>query len=159
LTSARQRLGQAGEVIASRFLEAQGYRIVALNVRAGRVEMDLIARRGPLLVFVEVKSRSSLRAGSAAEAVDARKQNRLRRGASAWLATRPSEARGARKTRFDVVTCLRVEVDDAAAMAALTSKSVSKTAPFGCWVPNETTAPEGARWRWCWWVEHWEAAF
>jgi putative endonuclease len=155
VTSARQRLGRAGEVVAGRVLVTRGYRIIARNVRADRVEMDLIARRGPLLIFVEVKSRSSLRAGSAAEAVDARKQNRLRRGAMAWLATKPAEARGTRRTRFDVVTCLRVTDDGAASETAPTPKSAPATAPFGSGAPPQTTAPEGARW----WIEHWEAAF
>jgi putative endonuclease len=134
MTNARQRLGQVGEAVAARFLEERGYRIVARNVRADRVEIDLIARRGPLLVIVEVKTRASSRAGSAAEAVDERKQYRLRRGARAWLSTRPAEARGARRTRFDVVTCVRATGSEG---------------------PNETTAPEGARWS----IEHWEAAF
>ena len=176
MTTERQRLGQAGEAVAARFLEARGYRIVARNVRADRVEMDIVARRGPLLVFVEVKSRASLRGGSAAEAVDARKQRRLRHGARAWLATRPIEARGSRRTRFDVVTCLRVGPGAALfpeplressprplpesperqeTSAALGPDHIPETAPFGSWGPNDTTAPGEARW----WIEHWEAAF
>jgi putative endonuclease len=173
MTNERQRLGQAGEAVAARFLEARGYRIVARNVRAARVEMDIVARRGPLLVFVEVKSRASLRGGSAAEAVDARKQRRLRRGAQAWLATRPLEARGTRRTRFDVVTCLRVgpgaldppdwvnlpEVPDSResrkTRVAPGPKRLPGSSPFGSWAANDTTAPGEARW----WIEHWEAAF
>jgi putative endonuclease len=167
MTKARQRLGQAGEAVAARFLEARGYRIVARNVRADRVEMDLVARRGPLLVFIEVKSRASLRSGSAAEAVDARKQQRLRRGARAWLASKPVEARGTRRTRFDVVTCLRVRPDAALSRESQDSQAsprtsgaprsshVSGAVPFGSWAPNDTTAPGEARW----WIEHWEAAF
>jgi putative endonuclease len=164
----RQQLGIAGEAVAARFLEARGYRIVARNVRADRVEIDLVARRGPLLVIVEVKSRASLRGGSAAEAVDERKQRRLRRGARAWLASRPSVARGTRRTRFDVVTCLFAKAegtggargDDAsrargdASLESLRPER-SGTPPFGSWVPNDTTAPDGARW----WIEHWESAF
>ncbi|HKK52068.1 MAG TPA: YraN family protein [Myxococcota bacterium] len=104
--SDRAELGRQGEAVAAEFLEGRGYRIVGRNVRADRVEIDLIARRGVLLVFVEVKTRRSLKMGSPAEAVDARKQRRLRRGASAWLSSRPASARGVRRLRFDVVTCL-----------------------------------------------------
>ncbi len=114
----RQILGREGEAHAARFLEARGYRIVARNVRADRVEIDLIARRGRLLVFVEVKSRRAGDHGLAAEAVDERKQGRLRRGAHAWLAENPAVARRTGERRFDVVTCL----------------------------VNETSAPEEARW-------------
>ncbi|HEB88115.1 MAG TPA: YraN family protein [Deltaproteobacteria bacterium] len=114
----RQMLGREGEAHAARFLESRGYRIVARNVRADRVEIDLIVRRGRLLVFVEVKSRRTGAHGLAAEAVDDRKQRRLRRGAHAWLAANPAVARQTGERRFDVVTCLR----------------------------NEASAPDGARW-------------
>lgn len=133
--SPRQRLGHEGETRAAEFLQQQGYRIVARNVRADRVEIDLVARRGPLIIFIEVKTRRSDRFGSAAEAVDQRKQHRLRRGAQAWLARRPEEARGWRRLRFDVVTC---------------------KPPGPSNRPKKTTAPENpARWQ----IEHWQAAF
>jgi putative endonuclease len=131
----RRLLGRLGEEAAARHLAARGYRLVARNVRADRVEIDLVARRGELLVFVEVKSRRGARHGLAAEAVDPRKQRRIRHGASAWLAGRPSEAQGARRHRFDVVTCV-----------CLDAEAGSRDA---------TSAPEGARWS----IEHWEAAF
>lgn len=164
MTNARHRLGRAGEQAAARFLAARGYRIVARNVRADRVEIDVIARRGPLLVFIEVKSRASFGSGSAAEAVDARKQARLRRGARAWLAERPVAARGVRRTRFDVVTCVRAplgnggerSLDGRRPRVAIARPCSARPAePFGSWFPNETTAPGEARW----WIEHWEAAF
>ncbi len=97
----RRDLGARGEALAADHLERQGYRIVARNVRAGGVEMDLIARRGPWIVFVEVKTRRSVRFGSPLEAVDRRKQARLVRGARAWLAEHPG--RRPRRARFDVV--------------------------------------------------------
>jgi putative endonuclease len=148
----RQHLGRTGEAAAARFLASRGYRIVARNVRADRVEIDLVARRGGLLVFVEVKARSSERYGSPAEAVDLRKQRRLRRGARAWLASRPTSARGYRSLRFDVVTCLR-----SGARRSQEPEPGAVPAPqrFGVWVRDESTAPGGAGW----WIEHWEAAF
>ena len=164
MTNHRQWLGREGEVRAARFLEARGYRIVARNVRADRVEIDLIARRGGLLIFVEVKSRRASEHGHAAEAVDERKQRRLRRGAHAWLASNPIEARRTHTRRFDVVTCL-LDPDAQARIHANagthsvdsileTSGAVESLVQSGE-TRNETTAPEAARWS----IEHWEAAF
>jgi putative endonuclease len=140
-----QQLGRDGEAQAARFLEARGYRIVARNVRAGRAEIDLIARRGPLLAFVEVKSRRSERYGGGAEAVDERKQRRIRRGAAAWLAERSIEARGARHIRFDVVLC-RTGLET----PPVPARSGHERQTF-----DEVTAPDGTRWQ----IEHWEDAF
>jgi putative endonuclease len=134
MTNNRQNLGREGEARAARFLEARGYRIVARNVRADRVEIDLIARRGRLLVFVEVKSRRSSIHVAAAEAVDFRKQQRLRHGALAWLANNPTEDRRNGLLRFDVVTCILER---------------------GSTIQNEATAPGTARWS----IEHWMSAF
>jgi putative endonuclease len=102
VTSTRRDLGAAGEAAACAHLEQCGYRILARNARAERVELDIVAERGGVLVFVEVKTRRGSGWGSAAEAVDAHKQARIARGARAWL--RASERRP-RRVRFDVVTC------------------------------------------------------
>lgn len=96
----RRALGREGEARAAEHLEREGYRIVARNVRADGVEIDLVARRGRLVVFVEVKTRRSRRMGPPEEAVDRRKQARLVRGGRAWLAAHGP--RGAR-ARFDVI--------------------------------------------------------
>ena len=104
--SRRNALGAEGERRAADHLKRRGYRIVARNVRAGGVEMDLIARRGPLVVFVEVKTRRSRRFGLPEDAVDARKRARLIRGAAAWL---HEQRQGIQRTRFDVIVC---ECDD-----------------------------------------------
>ena len=93
----RHILGAQGEARAAEFLEGEGYRIMARNVRAGGVEIDLIVRRGIWWAFVEVKTRRSQRYGRPEEAVDERKQARLVRGAGAWLADHPSRSR----RRFD----------------------------------------------------------
>ena len=53
-------LGAEGETRAARHLVRRGYRIVARNVRAGGVELDLVVRRGRIIVFVEVKARRSV---------------------------------------------------------------------------------------------------
>ncbi len=98
----RNELGAEGERRAADHLEARGYRIVGRNVRAGGVEMDLIARRGHLVVFVEVKTRRAGGPGSGEDAVDARKRLRLVRGAAAWMREKP---RGVQRARFDVIVC------------------------------------------------------
>lgn len=108
----RRQLGAAGEAEAARHLEAQGYRVLARNVRAGGVEMDLIVTKGRTIAFVEVKTRTNRRAGTPEDAVDAHKRARLIRGAAAWA--REHRTRG-RSLRFDVVS---VEPDEDGALRA-----------------------------------------
>jgi putative endonuclease len=69
----RRSLAAEGERLAAEHLARAGYRIVARNVRADRVEIDLVAARGALVVFVEVKTRAARGFGAPEEAVDARK--------------------------------------------------------------------------------------
>jgi putative endonuclease len=102
-------LGLEGEARAARLLESSGYRVLARNARADRVELDLVAERGDTLAFVEVKTRRSSGYGAPEEAVDWRKRRRLVRGAAAWLR---ANARSASRVRFDVIVC---EVDAAGA--------------------------------------------
>jgi putative endonuclease len=98
----RRALGAAGEALAASHLEAAGWRVLARNVRAGGVEIDLVAARGGVVAFVEVKTRRARAYGLPEEAVDARKRARLVRGAGAWLA---AERPRARSVRFDVICC------------------------------------------------------
>src|SRR5438105_2651779 len=81
-TSAR---GRAAERRVAWHYRLRGYRILARNVRAGGVELDLIVRRGRRLVFCEVKLKEGPRFGDPLEAVDEWKQARIRRGIEAWL--------------------------------------------------------------------------
>jgi putative endonuclease len=98
----RRSLGRAGETAAAGYLAGCGYRLLARNVRAGGVELDLVAERGGVVVFVEVKTRRSRRLGPPEAAVDARKQARLLRGGAAWLREHRPRAR---RARFDVISC------------------------------------------------------
>lgn len=93
-------LGRDGEDRAVRLLEARGYRIVGRNVRVPGGEIDVIAKDGDVVVFVEVKARTSASFGSALAAVDARKRRKLRALAADWLQIAAPHARA----RFDVVT-------------------------------------------------------
>jgi putative endonuclease len=86
----QQRIGRWGEAAAARYLEARGYAIVARNVYTPYGEIDLICSQPDgSLVFVEVKTRTSLRFGYPEEAVDARKLAHLVSSAQAYLLERP----------------------------------------------------------------------
>ena len=77
-------LGRRGERAAEKYLRHNGYRIVARNFRAAGAEIDLVAMDGETLVFIEVKTRRSRIAGAPEEAVDERKQTRMRRAAEVF---------------------------------------------------------------------------
>jgi putative endonuclease len=84
--ASRNEIGRAGEDRAAAWYEHNGYEVVARNWRVRAGEIDLIAARPGLVVFCEVKTRSSRRYGAGAEAVDWRKQQRIRTVALHWLA-------------------------------------------------------------------------
>ena len=85
MTSARIALGKTGEDFACKELERRGYVIVARRHRCRGGELDVIARDGATLVFVEVKARDSHAFGDAAEAVTWQKQRRIVRLASEYV--------------------------------------------------------------------------
>ena len=87
--TARGRLGRRGEDIAARFLASAGYRIVDRNWRCSRGEIDIIAQRDQWVVFVEVKTRSTLNFGHPLEAITLAKLARLRSLALAWCQAHP----------------------------------------------------------------------
>jgi putative endonuclease len=99
------QLGIRGEDVACRELERRGYAILARRFRTRNGEIDIIARDGETLVFVEVKARRSLRCGGPAEAVNWAKRQRLERMALRYLAAAGAGAAG-RRCRFDVVSVL-----------------------------------------------------
>jgi putative endonuclease len=93
------RLGVSAETRAAVWLMAKGYRVVGRRWKSPVGEIDLVVRRGRLLVFVEVKARPSV--DDAAEAVTARQQRRIIAAAKAWLARHPGDLD--RDIRFDAV--------------------------------------------------------
>jgi putative endonuclease len=100
----RRELGQIGETLAATYLTTRGWQIVDRNVRYREGEIDIIAARGDILAFIEVKTRRSTTFGSPAEAVTWKKQRRIRALASRYLAERHP---GAHAIRFDVVDIAR----------------------------------------------------
>jgi putative endonuclease len=96
-----QDLGKLGEDAACDELRRRGYAILARRFRTRVGELDIVARQGPTLVFVEVKARSSSRFGWGADAVTPRKQRRLARMAQEFiLRSRLTRV----PCRFDVVS-------------------------------------------------------
>lgn len=83
--STQKLLGRLGEDCAAKFLAAKGYKIVARNFRIRSAEIDIIAQIGNVLVFVEVKARSSVRHGLPVEAVNLRKQRKIIEAAGVFL--------------------------------------------------------------------------
>src|ERR1044072_5494531 len=83
-------LGLSAESRAAAYLIAKGYRILARRWKSPVGEIDIVARRRQLLVFVEVKARASLDA--AAESVLPRQQQRIAAAASVWLSEHPDDA-------------------------------------------------------------------
>lgn len=93
--------GMLGEYVVGDLLRADGWRILGHRVRTRAGELDIVARRGDLIVFGEVKATRG--AGSElARLIDARTRLRLRRSAIAWMAGHPAHQHGVRRYRFDV---------------------------------------------------------
>lgn len=80
-----REIGRRYEVYAASYLEKKGYRILERNFRCRQGEIDLIAQDGRYLVFVEVKYRRNKKYGEPAEAVDGKKQQKIRRTARYYL--------------------------------------------------------------------------
>jgi putative endonuclease len=93
------RTGLSAEARACAFLIVKGYRILAWRYRTPHGEVDIVARRGQTLIFVEVKARARL--DDAAYAVSSRQQQRIAAAASLWLAAHPDHAD--LDCRFDVI--------------------------------------------------------
>lgn len=99
-TTTRLARGRAAESIAATYLELRGYRIVATNVRDGPREIDIVAERDRLVVFVEVKFRASDRFGGFRAALGPAQRRDLERAAVAFL---KATGRTGRPVRFDFV--------------------------------------------------------
>ena len=105
----KDAIGRHGEQLAAQHLEAAGLAILARNWRCREGELDIVARDGSVLVFAEVKTRSSLAFGAPAEAVDRAKSARIRQLALRWIMAQRAEPEPVfwSAVRFDVVSVLR----------------------------------------------------
>lgn len=93
-------LGRGGEVVARRYLEGKGWKLLATNYRFGRREVDIVASRDRVLAFVEVKTRSGLGCGHPEESVTWRKRKEIELVARYFLLDHSGRAS---EIRFDVV--------------------------------------------------------
>ena len=100
--AAKDELGMRGERLAEQHLIARGYRLLDRNWRCTEGEIDLVMHDGDEVVFVEVKTRSSVAFGHPLEAITAVKLARLRRLAGAWCLAHP----GAHRIRIDAVAVI-----------------------------------------------------
>ena len=91
--------GRQAEALATTFLERQGLKILARNWRCRFGEIDLVAKQGPGLVFVEVRTRRSRSHGGAAESISATKRRRLVAAASLYLTRATPDS----PCRFDAI--------------------------------------------------------
>lgn len=95
--SSRAEIGRRAEALVGEGLRAKGYEILGANVRAGRLELDIVAKKGNLLVVCEVRARTGR--FDPAESIDARKQDRIRRATLQYIR---EQRPGTSGTRFDV---------------------------------------------------------
>lgn len=99
----RQLLGRQGEDLATRYLAKQGYRILEQRYRCKAGEIDIIAVDHKTLVFIEVKTRSSIAYGLPAEAVTYNKQQKIRQLALLYM---QEGKHNYQSIRFDVISVL-----------------------------------------------------
>ena len=97
-------LGRRGEDMAHRYLQRKGFTVVARNYKPGAdSEIDIIARQGDLVIFVEVKSRTSAEFGSPDRAIDQEKQKHIVRAARAYVNRAAIEWN---QVRFDTISVI-----------------------------------------------------
>ena len=96
-------LGKIGENTAADILSAEGYRVLRRNYRCREGEVDIIASKGPVISFIEVKTRSSRLYGRPCEAVDLTKQKHIRKAAYSYLKEMERNGYVPNKISFDVI--------------------------------------------------------
>jgi putative endonuclease len=109
VTRERLELGKEGEDLALKKVEGLGYKCVARNYRCALGELDLVARDGETLVFIEIKTRKGKSLDYAKEAVHARKQRQMSKVALAYMKKNGCEDA---KARFDVVVIHQKGLDN-----------------------------------------------
>jgi putative endonuclease len=104
MTTKKQAIGQWGEELAARYLESEGYTILARNLHSAHGEIDIIASKEAALIFVEVKTRSSHAFAYPEDSVTLRKQAHLLSAAEDYLQAHPGSAEC---WQFDVIAIER----------------------------------------------------
>jgi putative endonuclease len=104
MTAVKQRLGRWGENLAAEYLTGKGYVILSRNYRTPYGEIDLVARKEEMTVFVEVKTRSGKGFGLPEEAVTLEKQQHLLEAIQAYWLTQEQEG----AWQVDVIAVLRL---------------------------------------------------
>jgi putative endonuclease len=104
MTLDTQRIGQQAERFVANYLAQRGYHIIETNARIGRHEIDIIATRGRMLVFCEVRSRSRPTVCSPYETIGRDKIRRIRDAARAWITRHVEQGGSVPIVRLDVAS-------------------------------------------------------
>jgi len=96
----KPKIGRYGEDVAVNYLQERGYSIQARNLRLLRHEMDIVAERDGVLIFVEVKTRTNEAFGKGFEQITPQKQQRMARFSQLYLQKQEME----RECRFDAIS-------------------------------------------------------
>jgi putative endonuclease len=99
-----RELGTRAENLVATWLAAHGYAIVARNLRLGELEIDVVARRGPVIAVVEVRTRGAGAFTSSFGSIDAGKRLRIRRAGERLWQRRYRHDRSVERLRFDVAS-------------------------------------------------------
>lgn len=102
-----KKVWHSGEAGAKKFLKENGYKILETNFKNKIGEIDIIAYKDDVYVFVEVKARTSLKFGRPSEAVGPFKQNKIRQVAQSYLISKNNYPT---QMRFDVIEVLNDEI-------------------------------------------------
>jgi putative endonuclease len=100
-TSRRKSLGSRGELLAARYLRKHGHKVLLMNYKAAGAEIDIVARQGDQLVFVEVKTRRSNEINEPYRQVNHHKQHNITRAARVYLKYYKDHPP---RVRFDVIS-------------------------------------------------------
>ena len=101
--SKNKELGQEGEQLAANYLKNKGWSILEMNYRFSRSEIDLIAPKNDLLIFVEVKTRTNTSYGLPEDFVDEQKAKNIMKGADHYI----KEIDWNRNIRFDIISIIK----------------------------------------------------
>ena len=105
MSSYRIRIGKEAELLAASELKKRGYDIIETNYHCRGGEIDIIARDGEYLVFVEVRCKTTERFGTPAESVNERKQRKIITAARCYLNTLPNAEVLCRFDVVEVISC------------------------------------------------------